>query len=106
MYMAFQIPDGVLSISRILGLSGVYAICRNPAEFYLSSRRRFSLIPLASAALGIVYSHFILLLHKISPFGNYASGATDAGVISLANGWVDYYRLHFRMVFPSIESNG
>jgi hypothetical protein len=102
MYMAFRYRMEFYPFLEFSAFLGFYTICVNPAEFSILSRRRLSVILIASGGFGILYSHFALLLHKISPPGNYASGGADAAAVSVANGWVDYYRLHLRMVFPNI----
>jgi hypothetical protein len=102
MYMAFRYRMEFYPFLEFSAFLGFYAICVNPAEFSASSRRRLSLILIGSAGFGVAYSHFALLLHKISPPGNYVLEGVDAGGVSAANGWLDYYRLHLRIVFPNI----
>ena len=102
MYMAFRYRMEFYPFLEFSAFLGFYAICVNPTEFSILSRRRLSLILIVSAVFGIVYSHFVLLLHKISPPGNYVSEGADAGGVSAVNGWLDYYRLHLRTVFPNI----
>ena len=102
MYMAFRYRMEFYPFLEFSALLGFYAICVDPGEFSALSRSRLSLILISSARFGIVYSHFALVLHKISPPGNYAPGGTDTNVVSPANGWVAFYRFHFSSAFPSL----
>jgi hypothetical protein len=95
-YMAFRYRMEFYPLLEFAAFLGFFAICVNPVQFSVLSRRRFSLILISGAGLGIVYSHFALFLHKISPPGNYAAG------ISSANGWINYYGLCVKSVFPSV----
>jgi hypothetical protein len=99
-YMAFRYRIEFYPLIEFTAFLGFFAICVSPIRFSLLSRRWLSLILIISAGLGIVYSHFALFLHKISPPGNYAAGGT--GDITPANGWVNYYRDCLKSVFPSI----
>jgi len=101
-YMAFRYRMEFYPFLEFSAFLGFYAICINPGEFSARSRRRFALIMITVAGFGIIYSHFAVFLHKISPPGNYAPGGTDAGTVSPANGWVHYYRHYVKSVFPSI----
>ena len=101
-YMAFRYRMEFYPLLEFSAFLGFYALCVNPGQFSALSRSRLSLILIGSAGLGIVYSHFALFLHKISPPGNYRQSGTDTSVVSPANGWVDYYHFCLRQVFPSI----
>src|SRR5262249_26236006 len=81
---------------------GFYAICIRPDRFSMSYRKRLSLILIASAGFGIVYSHFLLFLYKISNFGDYAHPGADTRPVSPAEGWLGYYNAQLHAVFPSI----
>ena len=72
---------------------GFYAACVNPAQLSALSRSRLSLILIASAGFGVIYSHFALFLYKISPFTNR---------ISAPDVWVDLYLVQLKLIFPSI----
>ena len=102
MYMAFRYRMEFYPFLEFSAFLGFYAICLNPDEFSALSRRRLSLILIATAGFGIVASHFTLFLHKISAPGNYASGGADTSGGSPADGWVDYYRAGLRVIFPSL----
>jgi hypothetical protein len=102
MYMTFRYRMEFYPFLEFVAFLGFYAICINADQFSAASRSRLSLILLTSAGFGIVYSHLLLFLYKISPPGNYAHSGTDTSVVSPANGWVDYYYFHLREVFPSI----
>ena len=101
-YMGFRYRMEFYPFLEFSAFLGFYAICVNPGQFSALWRRRLSVILIASAGFGIVYSHFALFLHKISPPGNYAQRSTDSSVVSPANGWIDYYHFYLREVFPSI----
>lgn len=101
-YMAFRYRMEFYPLLEFAAFLGFYAICANTGQHSALSRSRLSLILIVSAGLGIVYSHFALFLHKISPPGNYARGGVDTGAVSPANGWVDYYYSSLKSVFPSI----
>jgi hypothetical protein len=71
---------------------GFYAICGGPGQFSELSRSRLSRMLIASAGLGIVCSHLLLFLSKISPIG----------CISAPNEWIDYDFIQLKLLFPSI----
>jgi hypothetical protein len=103
MYMAFRYRMEFYPFLEFAAFLGFYAICVNPGQFSALWRSRLSLILIASAGFGIVYSHFALFLHKISPPVNYMRGGADTNAVSSANGWVYYYYYScLRSVFPSI----
>ena len=95
-YMAFRYRMEFYPLFEFAAFLGFFAICVNPVQFSVLSRRGLSLVLIISAGLGIVFSHFALFLHKISPPGNYAAGASPA------NGWINYYRLCLKSVFPAM----
>jgi hypothetical protein len=95
-YMAFRYRMEFYPLLEFAAFLGFFAICVNPVQFSVLSRRRLSLVLIISTGLGIVFSHLALFLHKISPPGNYAAG------ISPANGWINYYRFCLKSVFPAI----
>jgi hypothetical protein len=102
MYMAFRYRMEFFPFLEFSAFLGFYAICVNSAEFSALTRRRLYLILIVSAGLGIVYSHFVLLLHKISPPGNYPPVGTAGGAVSPADGWIEYYHFHLKSAFPSL----
>jgi hypothetical protein len=102
MYMAFRYRMEFYPFLEFAAFLGFYAICINPGQFSPASRSRLSLVLIASAGFGIVYSHLLLFLYKISPPGNYANIGTDTSAVSPANRWVNYYYFHLKEVFPSI----
>jgi hypothetical protein len=95
-YMAFRYRMEFYPLFEFAAFLGFFAICVNPVQFSVLSRRGLSLVLIISAGLGIVFSHLALFLHKISPPGNYAAGTSPA------NGWINYYRLCLKSVFPAI----
>ncbi len=97
-YAAFRYRLEFYPLLEFAAFLGFYAICGNPGQVSALSGRRLSLLLLASAGFGIVYSHFLLFLYKISPPGNY----TQANLVSPANGWVDYYFYHLNLAFPRL----
>jgi hypothetical protein len=97
-YMAFRYRLELYPLLEFAAFLGFYAICVNPGQFSALSHSKLSLMLIASAGLGIVYSHFALFLHKISPPGNYV----DTAAVSPANGWVAYYYSCLSSAFPSI----
>jgi hypothetical protein len=101
-YMAFRYRMEFYPLLEFAAFLGFFAICVNPGQFSVLSRRRLSLILITSAGFGIIYSHFALFLHKISPPGHYATGGIDADAVSPANGWIDYYNHYLKSVFPSV----
>jgi hypothetical protein len=102
MYMAFRYRMEFYPFLEFSAFLGFYGICVNPDEFSALSRNRLSLILIASAGFGIVYSHFALFLHKISPPGHYPPAGTAAGAPSPTDGWLQYYRFHLKSAFPSL----
>lgn len=102
MYMGFRYRIEFYPFLEFAAFLGFYAICVNPGQFSALWRSRLPFILIASAGLGIVYSHFALFLHKISPPGNYMRGDADAATVSPASGWVAYYYYCLRSVFPSV----
>jgi hypothetical protein len=101
-YMAFRYRMEFYPFLEFAAFLGFYAICVSPGQFSEASRSRLSLVLIASSGFGIVYSHLLLFLYKISPPGNYVERGSNTSVVSLANGWVDYYYFHLREAFPSI----
>ncbi len=99
--MAFRYRLEFYPFLEFAGFIGFYAICVNPGRLFASSRRRLSLILIASAGFGIVYSHLILFLYKISLGGNYFE-PDSTGAVTPAIGWVDYYLIQLKAIFPSI----
>ena len=91
--MAFRYRMEFYPLLEFTAFLGFYAICVNPGRFSALSRGRLSLILIASAGFGIIYSHFALFLYKISPFTNR---------ISAPDGWVDLYVVQLKLIFPSI----
>ena len=91
--MAFRYRMEFYPLVEFLAFLGFYAICMKPGEFSTLSRRRLSLILVASAGFGIIYSHFALFLYKISPFTNR---------VLAPHGWVDLYLTQLKLIFPSI----
>jgi len=102
MYMAFRYRMEFYPFLEFAAFLGFYGICVHPDEFSALSRNRLSLILIASAGFGIVYSHFALFLHKISPPGHYPPAGTAAGAPSPTDGWLQYYRFHLKSAFPSL----
>jgi hypothetical protein len=102
MYMGFRYRIEFYPFLEFAAFLGFYAICVNPGQFSALWRSRLPFILIASTGLGIVYSHFALFLHKISPPGNYMRGDADAATVSPASGWVAYYYYCLRSVFPSV----
>jgi hypothetical protein len=92
-YMAFRYRMEFYPFLEFTAFLGFYAICVNPGRFSALSRGSLSLILIAGAGFGIVYSHFALFLYKISPFTNR---------ISAPDGWVDLYLVQLKLIFPSI----
>jgi len=95
-YMAFRYRMEFYPLFEFAAFLGFFAICVSPVQFSVLSRRGLCLVLIISAGLGIVFSHLALFLHKISPPGNYAAGTSPA------NGWINYYRLCLKSVFPAI----
>jgi hypothetical protein len=92
-YMAFRYRVEFYPFLEFTAFLGFYAICLNPGRFSALSRSRLSMILIAGAGFGIVYSHLALFLYKISPF-------TDR--VSAPDGWVDLYLTQLNLIFPSI----
>jgi hypothetical protein len=92
-YMAFRYRMEFYPLLEFTAFLGFYAICADPGRFSPLSRSRLSLILIASAGFGIIYSHFALFLYKISPFTNR---------ISVPDGWVGLYLVQLKLIFPSI----
>jgi len=99
--MAFRYRMEFYPFLEFTAFVGFYAICVNPDRFSALSRSRLSLFLIASAGVGIVCSHLLLFLYKISPGGNYSEpGSTNA--VTPADGWVDFYLIQLKSIFPSI----
>ena len=92
-YMAFRYRMEFYPFLEFTAFLGFYAICVNPGRFSALSRSSLSLILIAGAGFGIIYSHFALFLYKISPFTNR---------VSAPDGWVDLYLTQLKLIFPSI----
>jgi hypothetical protein len=92
-YMAFRYRMEFYPLLEFTAFLGFYTICADPGRFSPLSRSRLSLILIASAGFGIIYSHFALFLYKISPFTNR---------ISVPVGWVGLYLVQLKLIFPSI----
>jgi hypothetical protein len=95
-YMAFRYRMEFYPLFEFAAFLGFFAICVNPVQFSELSRRGLSIVLIISAGLGILFSHLALFLHKISPPGSYAAGTSPA------IGWINYYRLCLKSVFPAI----
>jgi hypothetical protein len=100
--MAFRYRIEFYPLLEFAAFLGFYAICVSPGQFSVLSRRGLSLILIASAGFGIIYSHFALFFHKISPWGNYVTQGREVVPMSPANGWIDYYHFWLKTIFPSI----
>ena len=92
-YMGFRYRMEFYPFLEFTAFLGFYATCVNPAQLSALWRSRLSLILIASAGFGIIYSHFALLLYKISPFTYW---------VSVPDGWVDLYLTQLKLIFPSI----
>jgi hypothetical protein len=92
-YMAFRYRMEFYPFLEFTAFLGFYAICVNPGRVSALSRGSLSLILIAGAGFGIVYSHLALFLYKISPFTNR---------VSAPDGWVDFYLTQLKLIFPSI----
>jgi hypothetical protein len=92
-YMAFRYRMEFYPFLEFTAFLGFYAICVNPGRFSALSRGSLSLILIAGAGFGIIYSHLALFLYKISPFTNR---------VSAPDGWVDLYLTQLKLIFPSI----
>jgi hypothetical protein len=101
-YMAFRYRMEFYPLLEFAAFLGFYSICENPGWLSALARSRLSLILITSAGFGIIYSHFALFLHKISPPGGYARAGVDAAAVSPANGWVHFYYSCLKSVFPSL----
>ena len=97
-----QVPDGVLSISRILGLSWILCDLRKSHEFSIFSRLGLLPDPDCQCCICDRLFAFCAPPRKNMPPGNYVSEGADAGGVSAVNGWLDYYRLHLRTIFPNL----
>jgi hypothetical protein len=102
MYMAFRYRMEFYPFLEFAAFLGFYASCVKPAQFFASSRSRFSLILIGAAGFAIIYSHIMLFIYKISPPGNYIQLGTGADAVSPANGWIDYYFVSLKSVFPKV----
>jgi hypothetical protein len=99
--MAFRYRLEFYPFLEFAGFIGFYAICVNPGRVFALSRRKLSLILIASAGFGIVYSHLLLFLYKISLGGNY-SEPDSTNAVTPAIGWVDFYLIQLKSIYPSI----
>jgi hypothetical protein len=91
--MAFRYRMEFYPLLEFTAFLGFYATGVNPGRFSALSRGSLSLILIACAGFGIIYSHFALFLYKISPFTNW---------VSAPDGWVDLYITQLKLIFPSI----
>ena len=102
MVMAFRVWSGVYPFIEFAAYLGFYAMCVNPNQYLASSRRRLYILLIASAGLGIVCSHLLFILYKVSQFGDYKMqeimGHNPAGAIA----WVRYYWLALKTLLPSV----
>jgi hypothetical protein len=99
--MAFRYRLEFYPLLEFAGFIGFYAICMTPGPVFALSRCTLSLILISSAGFGIVYSHLLLLLYKISLGGNY-SEPDSTGAVTPAIGWVDFYLIQLKSIFPSV----
>jgi hypothetical protein len=90
--MAFRYRMEFCPFLEFTAFLGFFANYVKRSEFSVLSRGRLSLIPIASAGLGIVCSHLLLFLYKISP---------DTNRISTMNGWLIYTFLGYGYYFPA-----
>ena len=102
MVMAFRYRMEFYPFIEFAAYLGFYAMCVNPNQYLASSRRRLYILLIASAGLGIVCSHLLFILYKVSQFGDYKMqeimGHNPAGAIA----WVRYYWLALKTLLPSV----
>ena len=91
--MAFRYRMEFYPLLEFTAFLGFYAICVNPGRFSALSRGRLSLILIASAGFGIIYSHFALFLYKISPFTNRISAPDGGCELSAESARLDSIRI-------------
>jgi hypothetical protein len=91
--MAFRYRMEFYPFLEFIAFLGFYAICVKPDQFSALLSSRLSLFLIASAGFGVICSHLLLFLYKISP-------ATNR--LSVPNGWVELYFSQLRRLYPSI----
>jgi hypothetical protein len=74
------------------GFLGFLALCRSPLS--ATSPRRVCTLPVACAAVGILGSHLIMILYKLSDFG--------PAIERMHLGIYTYYVQQFHLAFPSL----
>jgi hypothetical protein len=78
---------------------GFYAVCARADQIPARRRNKLSAILVASAVLGIISSHLLLAIYKMSPPGDYHSYAS----MIARDGWVQFYERQVRHLFPSVS---
>jgi hypothetical protein len=91
--MAFRYRMEFYPLLEFTAFLGFYALCLKPGRFAALSRSSLPLILIAGAGLGIISSHLMLFLYKLSPV---------VVTISVPNGWVDLYFSQLLLLFPNI----
>jgi hypothetical protein len=89
--MAFRYRMEFYPYFEFTAFLGFYAICISPGRFSALSRSKLSAMLTASGVFGIVCSHVLLILYKISPYQ-----------VSAADGWLGVYFIQLKLVYPSI----
>jgi hypothetical protein len=91
--MAFRYRMEFYPFLEFTAFLGFYAICVDPDQSSALLRGRLSLFLIASAGFGIVCSHLLLFLSKISP---------NVWITSAPDGWVTLYLEQLKAIFPVI----
>ena len=104
MDMAFRYRMEFYPFMEFAGYLGFYAMCVRPDQYSAPLRRRLYCLLIASAGCGIICSHLLLILYKLSQFGGdyklpWIMGEHPEG----AAAWVRLYHSAFKTIIPIVE---
>ncbi len=103
MYMAFRFRMEFYPLVEFAAFLGFYTICVKPDQYSAPFRRRLYCLLIASAGFGIICSHLLLTLYKLSQFSDYKVPGIMGERPEGAAGWVRYYELSFKTILRSVE---
>ena len=104
MVMTFRFRMEFYPLIEFTAYLGFYAMCENPTRYSTSSRKWLYSLLIACAAVGIVCSHLLFILYKLSQFGDYKMrgimGENPTGAVA----WARYYWLALKTMLPSVAA--
>jgi hypothetical protein len=103
MDMAFRYRMEFYPFMEFAGYLGFYAMCVRPDQYSAPLRHRLYCLLIAGAGCGIICSHLLLILYKLSQFGDYKLPWIMGEHPEGAAAWVRFYQSAFKTIIPIVE---